>query len=35
MGFIERNKLLIFDKTIYNNEDIIVINIANKVLRFK
>ena len=35
MGFVDRNKLVIFDKTFYNDEDTIIVNIANKVLRFK
>ncbi len=35
MGFINRNKLAIFDKTFYNDEDTIIIGIVNMVFRFK
>ncbi len=32
MGFVGRNKFAIFGKTFYNNKDIVIINIINKVL---
>ncbi len=35
MRFVDRNKFTIFDKTFYNNEDIVIINIVDKILRFK
>ncbi len=35
MGFIDKNKLAVLDKTFYNNKDIIIIDIINKVLRFR
>ena len=35
MRFIGRNKLIIFDKIFYNNEDIVITNIIDKVFGFK
>ncbi len=34
MRFINRNKLIVLGKMFYNNKDIIVINIVDKVFRF-
>ncbi len=33
MGFVGKCKFVIFGKTIYYNEDIIIADIINKVLR--
>ncbi len=35
MGFVNRNKLAVFSKMFYNNKDIVIIDIVNKILRFK
>jgi len=35
MEFIDKNKFTVFDKTFYNNENIVVINIIDKVFEFK
>ncbi len=35
MEFVNRNKFAIFDKTFYNNKDIIIIDIVDKVLGFR
>ena len=35
MGFVDKNKFVIFSKMFYNDEDIIIIGIIDKVLRFK
>ena len=35
MGFVDRDKLIIFDKTFYNNKDIVIIDIINKVFGFR
>ncbi len=32
MGFVDKNKLIIFDETFYNNKDVVIASIANKVL---
>ncbi len=32
MGFINRNKFIIYGKTFYNDEDIIIISIIDKSL---
>jgi len=33
MRFVDKNKFTVFDKTFYNNKDIIIIDIVNRVLR--
>ena len=33
--FVDKNKFAIFDKTFYNNKDIIIIDIVDKVLGFR
>ncbi len=35
MGFINKNKFVIFNKIFYNDKDIIITSIINGVLRFK
>ncbi len=35
MGFVGRNKLIIFGKTFYNNEDTIITDIVNKIFKFR
>ena len=35
MGFVGRNKFAVFSKTLYNDEDTVIIDIVNKVLGFK
>ncbi len=35
MGFVDKNKFIIFNKTFYNNEDVIITSIVNKVLGFR
>ncbi len=35
MGFVDKNKFVIFDKTFYNNEDIIITDITDKILKFR
>jgi len=35
IGFVDKNKFVVFDKTFYNNEDIVIIDIVDKVFRFK
>ncbi len=35
MGFIDRDKFIVFDKTFYNNKDIIIVGIVDKVFKFK
>ncbi len=35
MRFVDRYKFAIFNKTIHYNEDIVIVSITNKVLRFK
>jgi len=35
MGFVGRGKLVVFNKTFYNNEDIVVVDIVNRISRFK
>jgi len=35
MGFVGRNKLVVLGKTFYNNEDVVIVGIVDKVLGFK
>ena len=35
MGFVGKNKFAVFGKTFYNDEDIIIASIVNRVLGFK
>ncbi len=35
MRFVDKNKFAIFDKTFYNDKDIIIVGIVNKIPRFK
>ncbi len=35
MGFVGKNKFAVFDKTFYNNEDIVIIGIVNRVFKFR
>ncbi len=35
VGFVDRNKFVVFDKMFYNDEDIVIINIVKKVFKFK
>ncbi len=35
MGFVDKDKLVIFSKMFYNNEDAVIVNIADKVFRFR
>ncbi len=35
MGFVNRNKFAIFDKMFYNDKDIVITNIIDKIFRFK
>ena len=32
MGFIDKNKFVVSNKTFYNNEDIIIIDIVSEIL---
>jgi len=32
---VDKNKFAIFNKTFYNDKDIIIINIINRVFKFK
>ncbi len=34
IGFINKNKLIIFNKTFYNDEDIVIAGIIDRVFRF-
>ncbi len=35
MEFVDKNKLIILDKTFYNDEDIIIVDIIDRVFGFK
>ena len=35
MGFVGKNKFAIFNKMFYNDEDTVIVNIINKVFKFK
>ncbi len=35
MGFVDKNKFAIFNKTFYNDEDIVIIGIIDRVFRFR
>ncbi len=35
MGFVDKNKFVVFDKTFYNDEDAVVTSIVDKVFGFK
>jgi len=35
MGFVDKNKFAIFDKTFYNDKDIVITGIVNKVFGFR
>ncbi len=35
MEFVDKNKFAIFGKIFYNYEDIVIIGIVDKILRFK
>jgi len=34
MGFVDRNKFTVFDKSFYNDEDIVIVGIVDRVLGF-
>ena len=35
MGFVDKDKFVVLGKTFYNDEDIIIVDIVDKILRFK
>ena len=35
MGFVDKNKFVVFDKTFYNDKDVIIVSIINKIFGFK
>jgi len=35
MGFVDKNKFVVFGKTFYNDEDIVIVDIADKVPGFR
>ncbi len=35
MGFVGKNKLVVFDKTFYNNEDTVIVDIVDRILGFR
>ncbi len=35
MGFVDRNKLVIFDKIFYNDENIVIVGIIDKVFKLR
>ena len=35
MGFIDKNKFGVFGKTFYNDEDIVIASIIDRVLRLR
>ncbi len=35
MGFINRNKFIIFDETFYNDKDIVIVGIIDIVFEFR
>ncbi len=35
VGFVDKNKFIVFDKMFYNNEDVIITGIINKIFKFR
>ena len=35
MGFVDRNKLAVFNKTFYNDEDTVIVDIIDRVFKLK
>ncbi len=35
MGFVNKDKFIVFDKTFYNNEDIVIIDIIDKIFKLR
>ncbi len=35
MGFVDKNKFVVFNKPFYNDEDIVIVGIVDRVFRFK
>ena len=35
MGFVDKNKFTVFNKIFYNDEDIVIIGIIDRVFEFK
>ena len=35
VGFVGKNKFVVLDKTFYNDKDVVIVNIIDKIFRFK